>query len=271
LVSYGGWLTLASAIAPLVGTLDRLIVGALSGAAAVTAYTVPFNLASRITVLPGSLSAALFPRLSAQKEAEAQGLMREALEVLLTVITPILVVMTLVMRPFLAWWVGPNLAVKAGTVGEIVCVGLWFNCLAYLPRTRMQARGRPDLVLKLSLLQLPLTIPLFWSFISLWGLEGAAIAWSVRASVGALLQFIANDVGVGVVSRLLVPALFIAATLCGVTLLKEMGPPRIIFGLAIIASIATWALRQKAFQRHSQTLLKRLPFRKRVAARGPDL
>ena len=63
---YGGWVTVSSSAGPLLKAMNRVLIGSISGARAVTAYYVPFGVVSQISILPGSRTSALFPRFSAQ-------------------------------------------------------------------------------------------------------------------------------------------------------------------------------------------------------------
>jgi len=51
-----------------------------------------------------------------------------------------------------------------------------------------QAQGRPDLVAKITLFEVIPYLAVLWILISLFGLRGAAIAWTLRAAVDTLLQ-----------------------------------------------------------------------------------
>ena len=99
-------MTVTSFIGPLLTSLDRFVIASIAGAKAVTYYTVPFNLASRVTALPGSLSNALFPRFSAASEVASRRLMYEAVRTLSVILTPLIIAGMLIMGSFLTWWVG---------------------------------------------------------------------------------------------------------------------------------------------------------------------
>jgi O-antigen/teichoic acid export membrane protein len=192
LFGYGGWVTLTSIISPLLSTFDRVIIGAVAGVGAVTHYTVPFSLASRISILPGSMSSALFPRFSALDDERRDVLFGTAVRALAVLITPLAVGGMLIMEPFLAWWVGAGFAAKAAPVGEILTIGLWANCLAYLPFGKLQGQGRPDLVAKFHLAELLPYLAVLWLALEWNGAIGAAIAWSLRVWADAALLFWAS-------------------------------------------------------------------------------
>lgn len=189
LLGFGGWITLTSIVGPLLSTFDRVVIGVIAGAGAVTHYTVPFTLASRISIIPGSLSSALFPRFSSSHESERGVLLDSAIRSLVAIVTPLTVGGMLIMEPFLTWWVGAEFAAKAAPIGEILTLGVWANCLAYIPFALIQARGRPDLVAKFHLAELVPYVLLLWLALEWWGAAGAAVAWSLRVWVDAGLLF----------------------------------------------------------------------------------
>ena len=65
LFGYGAWVSITNVITPVLDTLDRFLIGATLGASAVTYYTIPYSMATRVNVLlPGALARTIFPLLS---------------------------------------------------------------------------------------------------------------------------------------------------------------------------------------------------------------
>jgi Membrane protein involved in the export of O-antigen and teichoic acid len=189
LLHYGGWITVTGLVGPLLTVFDRFIIGAQVGMVAVTAYTVPYNLVMRATILPGSLQTALFPRFAMQKPATAKALATHAITTIGTLMTPIVVLGLLLLKPFMIFWVGTGLAERAAPVGQILLVGIWINTLAFIPFTYLQSRGRPDLPAKFHLLELIPYIVILWVLIDLFNIAGAAWAWDLRVLIDTLLLF----------------------------------------------------------------------------------
>jgi O-antigen/teichoic acid export membrane protein len=125
LFSYGGWITVTNLLAPILTTIDRMMIGSVLSVAAVAYYTVPFNLVTRLSVLPGALSTSLFPRLSRQNEGEGRLLAHEAVIGLAAVMTPVVVTGIVAMPIFMRLWVGTGFAVHAAPVGMILLAGEW--------------------------------------------------------------------------------------------------------------------------------------------------
>jgi O-antigen/teichoic acid export membrane protein len=243
LFRYGGWVTVTSLVSPLLVVLDRFVIGALAGAKAVTYYTVPFNLASRVAIIPASLADALFPRFASAEDVERERLFDEAVQVLLVVQTPLTIVGLIIMDPFLSWWVGPKFAENAAIVGQILLVGLWANCLAYLPYARLQAQGRPDLVAKCQLAELLPYLAILFFCLSRWGIAGAATAWSLRVTVDCTLLFALCGVPAQVGRLLAIPAMLLGLAAFCVLALPVGGMLRWIMGAAITLLSLFWAWR----------------------------
>ncbi len=187
LLKFGGWVTVSSVVGPMMVIFDRILIGGLSGAAAVTTYTVPFQLAERTTMLARSVAGALYPRLSGLENDERMRLAQTGQSAIICLATPLSGLAILLVEPFLSIWISPEFGQNAATVGIIFMVGFWMNCFAVVPLSLLHANGRPDQVAKLYLSELlPYFIFLYFG-IRYWGLTGAALAFSVRSSLDALL------------------------------------------------------------------------------------
>jgi len=188
LARYGGWVMVTSILGPLLLIIDRLVIGAISGARAVTSYAVPYNLVSRIGIVPLSLTRSLFPRLSLLAGDAADLVQRQAVVGLLAVVTPFLVVAMFLLEPFLHIWIGEDLAPEASRVGQIILLGVFANAVASIPYTYLLARGRPSVPAKLYLLELVPYIALLLIAVRYAGIEGAAWATTARMSADAVLM-----------------------------------------------------------------------------------
>lgn len=190
LLNYGRWMALTSLVGPLMVISDRFIIGATIGAAAVTAYTVPFNLVRRLGLLPGSLSSVLFPRF-ARKEDDDGRLFGLSVFVIVFAMTPIVLIGMLAFEPFLTWWIDAAFSARGWRIGVILLAGFWFNALARVPIAQLQGKGRANVVAKTHVAELVPYFVLLILGLRLFGLEGAAVAWSVRTTVdcGLLMHF----------------------------------------------------------------------------------
>ena len=181
LLVYGGWISLNSIFAPLLVVLDRVLIGAVLGARYVTYYTVPYDLVTKLMILPGSLSSAIFPRLATSTDPVA--LADESTSLLIKTMTPVVTLAILVVEPLLDLWVGPELARYGGPVAQLILVGIWINALVIPHNARMLATKNPRDITIIYLIQLPVYVVGLWFAIRECGVVGAAAAWSMRVLV----------------------------------------------------------------------------------------
>jgi O-antigen/teichoic acid export membrane protein len=193
LLTYGGWLSISNFLAPLLVYADRFVVGSVLGMSYVSYYTVPQEAVSRGAVLPGSLVTALFPALATLDASGARERVRElcvrAIKSLLLIMTPALLLISVFARQLLQLWMGADFAAHSARVLQIFCAGILVNCIAYVPFILLQGLGRPDVTGKIHLLELPIYAAALAILLPRMGLTGAALAWSFRLFLDALLLF----------------------------------------------------------------------------------
>jgi O-antigen/teichoic acid export membrane protein len=180
LLKFGGWVSLTAIFNPLLFMLDRFVIGAVLGATAVTHYTVPYQLAGRIAILPASLTSALYPRLSSTAREERNALARKATQTLSSLLFVPFIAAIFLIGPFLHFWVGRDLGLQAGAVGRIVLLGMWGNAFALISFVQNEAGGRPDRVTKLTFIEIPPYFLLLYIGMIEFGLLGAAYATAIR-------------------------------------------------------------------------------------------
>jgi O-antigen/teichoic acid export membrane protein len=188
LLRYGGWVTLAGIFAPLLIMVDRFAIGAVLGARSVSTYTVPYQLASRIQILPSSLTTAMFPRLSSAAPEEQGILAEKAMRTLSSLLFTPFIGAIFIIEPFLHIWVGRNLDPQAAAIGRIMLLGMWANAFALISFTRIEASGRPDLIVKIMLIEIPPYFTLLYFGMTTLGLMGAACAATARFVIDFVLM-----------------------------------------------------------------------------------
>lgn len=187
LLKYGGWVNLTSLCGQVLVMFDRFAIGAVLGAAAVTIYTVPLQLAQRVQILPGAVTNALFPRLSASKAEAQKDLGDMASRTLLAIMgLPVLGAIFLI-EPFLRLWIGDEIGGQSAQVGRIVLIGYWINSLAFIGFVRLQTAGRPDLVTKAMLAEMPVYAVVLYLALQHFGFVGCAIVFAARCFADYLI------------------------------------------------------------------------------------
>jgi O-antigen/teichoic acid export membrane protein len=191
LLAYGSWVTVTNIISPLLATLDQLMIGSLIGARAVTFYSVPMSLVMRTQIVAGAMSRTLFPRMSRSSQEDAYSLAERAVGVLAYGLGAACSSAIILAGPFFTHWISPEFSSHVASITEILLVGGWVNGLAFIPFALLQGQGRPDVVAKFHALEVIPFIAVLWLFLHFFGLTGAAVAWTLRVTVDAVLLFTA--------------------------------------------------------------------------------
>lgn len=205
LLRFGGWLTVSNVIAPVIVYIDRFVVGALLSAAALAYYSAPFEVVSRLLLLPIALTGALFPALIRSQVSEphsGQALRQRTLKLTLAVVLPVAVMGAVFAEPGMRVWLGPEFAAKSAPVMQMLLLGFVLNSVAQIPFAALQGYGCTRQTAFVHLAELPAYIVVLLALVQAHGLVGAAIAWSLRALVdlvalAALLQSVERRLKIG--------------------------------------------------------------------------
>uniref|UniRef100_A0A7C2PA60 Flippase n=1 Tax=candidate division WOR-3 bacterium TaxID=2052148 RepID=A0A7C2PA60_UNCW3 len=193
LFSFGGWVTVSSIVGPVLVYLDRFLIGSLFSMAAVAYYSAPYEIITRLWIIPVSFTMTLFPAFSSLEGIkETQKLVNfftRSFKYILLALGPIILAITLFAKEVLQIWLGIDFAKESSVVLQILAVGVLVNSLAQIPFALLQGTGRPDLPAKFHLLELPMYLGIAWFLINKWGITGAAVAWTLRVILDAFLLF----------------------------------------------------------------------------------
>ncbi|MBA3341156.1 MAG: flippase [Gemmatimonadaceae bacterium] len=195
LLAFGGWMSISNVVSPLLIYLDRFMLGAFVGLAAVGFYTAPFDGVIRMLIVPGSLVNALFPSISGMHATDDRialnRLFSKAVRNMSLVLAGPALVLMLFGPTLLRIWLGETFAQQGGLALRILAFGVFLNSLAHVPSSFVAALGRPDISAKFHMVELVLHVPLAWWLIRHFGVPGAATAWAFRVTVDAVLLFAA--------------------------------------------------------------------------------
>ena len=242
LFAFGGWVSVSGLVSPLLTIVDRLVVGATLGAGGVTRYSVPFNLAIRLWIIPNSVARTIFPRLAALGRTAAEEVAREAVQGLFLMLTPIVIVALLLVEPFLKVWIGSQLGRSAPVVAAILLLGVWANGLAYVPYAFLQAQGRPDVPAKLHIVEVLPFLAILWVGLKVAGVEGGALAWTVRAIGDSILLAWASKIRWRVGDAVASGCVLLALAFATAMLIRGSSTPRLVADVVLLFATAAWTV-----------------------------
>ena len=204
LLALGGWMTVSNVVGPVMVYLDRLLIGSRVSLAAVTFYATPWELVTKLLIVPSAVAQVLFPALTGALTADparAQRLFGHGLRALGLVLFPPTLVVVALAPELLHLWLGPSFANESATVMRLLAVGVFLNGLAQVPFAMVQSAGRADLTGRLHLIELPLYVALLVGLLQWGGLPGAALAWTLRAGIDAVILVALAERVAGAASR----------------------------------------------------------------------
>lgn len=193
LATSGGWMTLSNVVSPLMGYVDRVLLGTLVSAAAVAYYATPMELVIKLSIVPAALTGVLFPAFSAamarhEPHASLPVFDRSVLW-LLCVLWPLCTGLALFAPELLSMWINRDFASTSAPLLQVFALGILVNCLAHVPFTLLQSAGLARTTALIHLVELPFFLAALWLLITHYGAMGAALAWLLRMGVDTLLMF----------------------------------------------------------------------------------
>jgi len=195
LLAYGGWVAVSNLVGPVLTYLERFVLGAVVGVSAVAYFAAPYEAISRLLIVPASLAGGLFPVVSVplqeDRRAEAARLLGRSVRSLWALLGAPAVVVMLFSGALLRVWLGPTYAAQGATALAILAAGMLIIGLAHVPSVFLYGQGRPDLPAIFQVLELPIYVALAWTCVRAYGVTGAALAWTLRVTLDAVLLFAA--------------------------------------------------------------------------------
>jgi len=193
---FGGWVMVTSIVSPLLIYFDRFLIGSLLSMTALAFYSAPIEMVTRLRIIPTSLTMTLFPAFSTlnneQNKQRLASVFARSIKYVFIILAPIVLILSLFAHDVLRLWLGVDFANASTSVLQILSLGVLLNSTAYIPFSLLQGIGRPDIPAKFHLIEMPFYIVIAWFFVSKFGITGAAIAWTLRVALDAILLFIAS-------------------------------------------------------------------------------
>jgi O-antigen/teichoic acid export membrane protein len=189
---FGGWLTVSNLVSPIIVYLDRFLIGALLTMQAVAYYVIPYEVVTKLWIVPASLTPVLFPVFAAyasERDPELVALHQRSVKYIFLALAPLIVCVIVFAKPFLSAWISPEFGAKSTAIMQLLAIGILINSLSWVPYSALEAMNRPDLPAKLHLLELPIFLGILWLSLKALGPVGAALVWVLRVSVDAGLLF----------------------------------------------------------------------------------
>lgn len=189
-------MTASNITGPLLLYIGRILIVVMISVEAVAYFVTPYEVVTRLLIIPGVLVSVLFPAftlLFQSNPGDVTALYKKAILSLLLVMLPLALLVYVFAEDGLAWWINEEFARNGYRVAQFLAIGVFINSFGHISQALVQGYGRPDLTAKLHLAELALYIPYLWLLIHLYGIDGAALAWTIRVTISTLaLSYLAR-------------------------------------------------------------------------------
>jgi len=179
LAIFGGWIMVSNVANPIFGYLERFMIASILSVGALSFYSAPYELVSKLLIFPMAIVPSLFPYFSyhgGRKTTEVSEVTSRTIKYLLLAFVPAVAIFFFFAHDIMLLWLGPTFAAQSTGVLQIITLVCVFNGLAYVPYTSVQALGRPDWKAIQDLVALPVYTAFAWWLMKLYGINGAAFA-----------------------------------------------------------------------------------------------
>ncbi len=242
MLSFGGWLSVSNVVGTAMIYCDRLLLGILLGMTAVTNYSAPLDLVSRLQILSASFCTVLFPLMSRLDESGSssfQSVYRAAIGVSLSLMVPLAGLAVIGAPELMKLWLGPRNTPDAVFAAQAFLAGAIVQAIAVVAWTALHARGRSDLTAWVHLLEFPLYCAGFYWAATRFGVRGAALAWLGRGVLDFLLMVMLLRL-LHKKPRLIMPPESVVAVLPVGILFLALLPWKQGTLVAVVLSLLTW-------------------------------
>mgnify|MGYP002266864347 CR=1 FL=1 len=120
LMSFGGWMTVSNIVGPIMLYLDRFLIGSMVSVLAVAYYATPYEVITKLLIIPAAFASAVFPGLSpslfrGEKEETVRLYRFGITSIFVLVWLPVAVVSTF-SSELLFFWLGEDFAENSSSI-----------------------------------------------------------------------------------------------------------------------------------------------------------
>ena len=195
LLSIGFWMMLSSLAGIGLYYADRFMIGSIISATAIAYYVAAYDLVTRLNIVSGSLTSALFPAFAHWFELEEKEKIRNAVifvsKIILFLVAIVGFLLIVYAKSFLYLWINEEYSNNSYLILQLLTIGVLFNTLSVVPFRTLSAIGFPNIVAIVYIIEMPIFVIITYFLIIKYGLIGAVIGYNLRAlSEMIILYFI---------------------------------------------------------------------------------
>lgn len=186
------WITIGNIVVPVILYSDRFLIGVLISAAAITFYVTPYELVTRLMMIPVALSGVLFPLFSAgffSNPEVTKIIFLRGVKFTFLIMFPFVLVLVTFSYEAISIWLGKEFANNSSLILQLLAIGILMNSLSLIPNNFFQGIGKPRIPTLINLIEFPIYIFTMWQLITIYGILGAALAFMLMAIIDAIAMY----------------------------------------------------------------------------------
>lgn len=197
LFDFSRWIVVINMVALFISHIDRIIIYWALSSASLLWYNTPFDVVLKVTIIPMAFAGVLFPAIAhttGTDPSRARYMYNGYRNVTLILVFPLCAFLGYSAPELISAWLGQSMSpdrVKIFLEQSILpmqffAVGVFATSVAAIPSSFLQSKGRPDLIAKLHLAEMPVFLLALWYGINHYGLAGVAAVVAIRMVLDAL-------------------------------------------------------------------------------------
>lgn len=241
------WITIGNLIVPIIMYSDRFLIGVLISATAITFYVTPYELVTKLMMIPVALTGVLFPIFSAgffSNPENTKKIFLRGVKFTFLIMYPFVFFIVTFAYEGINLWLGVEFAKNSALILQLLAIGILMNSLSLIPNNFFQGIGKPRIPTLINLAEFPFYILLMWFLIHSYGIKGAAFTFMLMAAIdAAIMYFTARKMfGIRFESKIFSLLFFIMISALTIPVILDDAMLKvIIFGLTItVYLILTW-------------------------------
>jgi O-antigen/teichoic acid export membrane protein len=198
LLKFSKWIVLINLAALFISHIDRMIIYWFIDSATMVWYNTPFDVVLKVTVIPMAFAGVLFPAFAhaytGDKE-RANFIYRGYRNVTLLLVFPLCAFLSFLAPELISTWL--SLSMEADRLAVFMkesilpmkwlVIGVLAISVGLIPSSYLQSTGRPDLIAKVHLIQIPFFLAALIFALSEYGITGVAAVVSIRMITDTLI------------------------------------------------------------------------------------
>jgi len=198
LLRFSKWIVLINLAALFISHIDRLLIYWLVDSATMVWYNTPFDVVLKVTVIPMAFAGVLFPAFANAYTGDKERaifIYRGYRSVTLLLVFPLCAFLSYLAPELISTWLGLSMEPDRLAVFmqesilpmKWLVIGVLSISIGLIPSSYLQSTGRPDLIAKVHLIQIPFFLIALYFALDNYGITGVAAVVSIRMILDTLI------------------------------------------------------------------------------------